>query len=103
MDSLSLKWFQKVNDLEPSAQYPQIMWDAMPKSGASQVHPHLQVSMGMRTYYGCMRRWLEASGEYFLSTYRDFFDDFLLIHKALGLVYELNDSYVILNIVRQLF
>lgn len=99
---LSLKWFQKVNEIDASAQYPQILWDAMPKSGASQVHAHLQVSLSYDSYYGQMRRWLEASSEYFIATYRDFYDDFILIHRALGLVYELNDCYVIVNLVLKL-
>lgn len=97
---MSLKWFQKVNEIDSTAQYPEAIWDAMSKAGASQFHTHLQVSMGFRSYYGLMRRWLDASSEYFLATNRDFYDDFLLIHKALGLVYELNGCFVVVNLVR---
>lgn len=97
--SVSLKWFKKVNEIEPAAQYPEMIWDAMIKSGASQVHTHLQVSMGLKSYYGAMRRWLDASESYFLATYRDFYDDFILIHRALGLVYEYDQCLVILNLV----
>jgi hypothetical protein len=71
----------------------------MPKSGASQVHTHLQVSMGERGYYGVMRRWLDASDDYFKLNGRDFLDDFVLVHRALGLTYEHKNVIVIINLV----
>ena len=71
----------------------------MPKSGASQVHTHLQVSMGEKAYYGAMRRWLDASENYFKKYMRDVLEDFILIHRALGLTYESNNCIVIFNMV----
>jgi galactose-1-phosphate uridylyltransferase len=97
--SLSWEWFKKVNEYDKNAKYPELIWDAMPKSGASQVHTHLQASLGINSYYGMMRRWLDASSEYYNSHGRDFLDDFILIHRALGLTYQLNNSFVIFNLV----
>ncbi|CAF0709768.1 unnamed protein product [Brachionus calyciflorus] len=97
--SLSLKWFEKVNSIDSKAVYPELIWDAMPKSGASQIHTHLQVSMDEKSYYGVMRRWLKASTQYFNENKRDFLDDFILIHKALGLVYEVNNCFVIFTLI----
>ncbi|RNA09093.1 hypothetical protein BpHYR1_006566 [Brachionus plicatilis] len=99
MYSLSWEWFKKVSSIDPSAKFPELIWDAMPKSGASQIHTHLQVSMDDKNYYGIMRRWLEASERYFGAFKRDFLDDFILIHKALGLAYELNNCYVIFSLI----
>ena len=96
---LSLKWFEKVNSIDSNAKYPEMIWDAMPKSGASQIHTHLQVSMDDKSYYGVMRRWLDASAQYFNENKRDFLEDFILIHKALGLAYELNNCFVIFSLV----
>jgi galactose-1-phosphate uridylyltransferase len=100
MLQISLKWFEKVNSIDSNAKYPELIWDAMPKSGASQVHTHLQVSMGIGSYYGAMRRVLDASNNYFIMNQRNYFDDFILIHKALGLTSKFNQTYVILNMVR---
>ena len=97
--SLSLKWFEKVNSINSKATYPELIWDAMPKSGASQVHTHLQSSMGEQAYYGMMRRWLYASARYFRDNSHDFLQDFVLLHRALGLTYELNDVSVIVNLI----
>lgn len=102
MYSLSERWFNEVNKREPEARYPELIWDAMPKSGASQVHTHLQVSIDEKGYYGGMRRWLDASHDYFVKNQRDFMHDFILIHKALGLVYEIDNCFLIFNLVNSL-
>ncbi len=100
---MCLTWFKKINKLDLMAKYPEMIWDSMPKAGASQVHPHLQVSMGSTNYYGGMRRWLDAAMRYTNTHQRNFFDDFILIHKALGLTYKVNNVYVIANLVYLLF
>lgn len=99
MYSLSLRWFKRVHDIDKSAKYPEMIWDSMPKSGASQVHTHLQVSIDDKSYYGAMRRWLDASRLYYSKNGRDFLDDFILVHKALGLVYEKNNCFVLFNLI----
>lgn len=83
------------------AKYPELLWDAMFKAGASQVHPHIQVSMGTDSYYGGMRRYLDASKRYFDAHKRNYFDDFIVLHKALGLTQSLDDAIVITNLVRK--
>ena len=88
-----------MNKIDPKAQYPDLSWDCMYKAGASQIHTHLQVSMGKNAYHGMMRRWLDASARYNNDYERDFLDDFVLIHKALGLVYEYKEVSVIVNII----
>lgn len=97
--SMSDKWFRVVSDLDNLSRYPELIWDAMPKSGASQVHTHFQASMGQHSYYGVMRRWLHAAKNYEQDNQRNFIDDFIMIHKALGLVYEWNQIYIIVNLV----
>lgn len=99
MFKVCLKWFAKVNTLDNKATYPELIWDAMPKAGASQVHTHLQVSMGLSSYYGGMRRILDAASHYFILNQRNFFSDFILVHKALGLANKYNQTYVILNMI----
>ena len=99
MFSLAVTWFKKVNGLDSTARFPEMIWDCMPKAGASQVHPHFQLSMGTNSHYGGMRRWLDASKRYYDQNQRNYFDDFKLIHKALGLTYTMGSAYVIANLV----
>lgn len=91
-----------MNEIDPTAIYPQLIWDAMPKSGASQVHTHLQTSMGINNYYGGLRRLLEAAALYHAKNERSYLDDFILVHKALGLAKKINNTYLIINMVRLL-
>ena len=57
----------------------------MPHAGASQIHPHLQGMLGKGKYFGKMGRLSEVSRAYKKSTSRDYFDDYLNLHIALGL------------------
>ena len=100
MFSTALNWYKEVKKLDKNAKYPSLMWDVMPKSGASQVHPHFQTSLGVNNYYGALRRWLDASKRYYYDNNRNFFDDFILIHNSLGLSYKYRSAYLIANLVR---
>lgn len=99
MFNVATAWYQKANKIDKKAEYPEMIWDAMPKSGASQVHTHFQVSLGAKSYYGGMRRYLDASRRYFDLNKRNYFDDFILLHKALGLTYSLDDATLIANLI----
>ncbi len=99
MFDVAIMWFKKVNSIDSTAIYPQLIWDAMPKSGASQIHTHLQTSMGIQSYYGVMRRHLKATSDYYNDHKRDYFLDFILIHQALGLAMEFNQTFVVVNLV----
>ena len=88
-----------MSELDTKAVYPELLWDSMPKSGASQVHTHLQVSMGRMSYYGGMRRLLDACAHYYTVYQRSYLDDFILLHKALGLANRYNNTYVLVNLV----
>lgn len=98
MFNIAIQWFKKVYKLDKTAQCPAILWDVMPKSGASQVHPHFQLSISSKNYGG-IRRWLDASKHYYNKIGRNFFEDFILIHKGLGLVHRNKNAYVIANLI----
>jgi len=55
--------------------------------------------MGINSYYGGMERLKSASKLYYSEFKRDYLDDFILIHQALGLSMVFNKTYVILNLV----
>ena len=57
----------------------------MPHAGASQIHPHLQGMLGKGKYLGKMGRLSKVSTSYKASTERDYFEDYLNLHIALGL------------------
>ena len=44
--------FNKAHQALPSARFPSVIWDVLPKCGASQVHPHLQGFLDPERYHG---------------------------------------------------
>jgi galactose-1-phosphate uridylyltransferase len=58
----------------PQARYPLFIWNHLPPSAASIVHPHVQILVDRRpTPY--QQRLLEASKQYFLQSGRSFWED----------------------------
>eukprot|EP01062_Namystynia_karyoxenos_P073129 TRINITY_DN69977_c0_g1_i1.p1 TRINITY_DN69977_c0_g1~~TRINITY_DN69977_c0_g1_i1.p1 ORF type:complete len:494 (+),score=144.76 TRINITY_DN69977_c0_g1_i1:154-1482(+) len=39
------RWFKRVYEADPSAIYPHLMWDCMPRASASQMHQHMQINI----------------------------------------------------------
>ncbi|CAF1089861.1 unnamed protein product, partial [Didymodactylos carnosus] len=78
MFELCKEWFKKAHNLEREYSYPEMIWDAMPKSGASQIHTHLQVSLGKDSYYGTIERTRQASKQYAKDhPHKNYFNDYL--------------------------
>lgn len=100
MFELAKRWFAKAHSLEPSYTCPEMIWDAMPKSGASQMHTHLQVSLGFDIYYGNIERLRQGARQYAQANHqRNYFKDFLYVHQALGLTIPIGDVHLIVHLV----
>jgi len=100
MFELAKEWFAKAYSLEPMYTCPEMIWDAMPKSGASQVHTHLQVSLGYEIYYGNIERIRQAARFYAERNHgRNYFQDYLFVHQALGLTIPIGNARIIVHLV----
>jgi hypothetical protein len=113
-----------VHKQSPSHRFPALLWDSLPHGGASQVHPHIHVTVHSDQYYGLrkkkkiffLRKIFFFSGQFeslrFASEryYRDYenvkkhrqknyFRAIQDIHMALNLTISLNGLTVILPIV----
>ena len=42
----------KVHEAAPKYRYGNILWDLLPTSGASEVHPHIHVTVSDDRYHG---------------------------------------------------
>ncbi|KAF4523956.1 hypothetical protein B566_EDAN012428 [Ephemera danica] len=80
----SLRWFQTVHRIDPTAKYPVMIWDNLPHAGASQLHPHLHGMLDPEQYYGAIHIQYEAAKKYSIYTDNDYWEDFIEIHHALG-------------------
>lgn len=50
--------FQKVHELDARYRFPVILWDLMPKAGASQIHPHFHVLISRFGHLGELGQWV---------------------------------------------
>jgi galactose-1-phosphate uridylyltransferase len=101
MFELAKEWFEKVYSIEPMYTCPEMIWDAMPKSGASQMHTHLQASLGFDIYYGNIERTRQGARYYSqINNGRNYFNDYLYIHQVLGLTIPIENANIIVHLVR---
>lgn len=100
MFELAQEWFHKAYSIEPMYTCPEMIWDAMPKSGASQMHTHLQASLGLDIYYGNIERIRQGARLYAQKNRgRNYFKDFLYIHQVLGLTISIGNTHIIVHLV----
>ncbi|CAF2236593.1 unnamed protein product [Rotaria magnacalcarata] len=99
MFKLAQEWFQKVYSIESMYTCPEMIWDAMPKSGASQVHTHLQVSLGYDIYYGNIERIRQGARLYAqMNNGKNYFNDYVYVHQALGLTIPIGNVRIIIHL-----
>ncbi len=104
MFELTQEWFQKAYSIEPMYTCPEMIWDAMPKSGASQMHTHLQASLGYDIYYGNIERTRQGARLYAQTNNgSNYFTDYLYIHQVLGLTIPIGNVHIIVHLVRLSF
>jgi len=81
----SFDWFKIVKARNPSFTYPLLIWNCLPKAGASRVHGHIQLLMCDRLYPK-QSIYNSACINYENIYNKNFFDDLLCVHEALGLL-----------------
>lgn len=77
------QWMQAVNHKNQSARWPVYIWNHMPPSGASMVHPHVQ-TLVREDATAMQKHLLKHSLEYFVREQRSFWDDLLEMERNLG-------------------
>lgn len=79
------RWIGDAHRDRPHAVYPFVMWNCLPRSGASIVHAHMQVALAEGLAYARVELWRRAAAMYRSRSGRDYFDDLYGVHQALGL------------------
>ncbi|HWQ11666.1 MAG TPA: hypothetical protein VNL77_02635 [Roseiflexaceae bacterium] len=82
---VALRWVQAAHAHDPAAIYPMITWNCLPKSGATIVHGHMQVSLAHGMHYARPELWRRAAEHYRAETGADYFADLFAVHRELGL------------------
>lgn len=84
----ALEWLRRAHAANPKAVYPFVMWNCLPRSGASIVHGHLQAALGESMPYARIEVWRRAAEAYREQRQRSYFDDVYEAHRSLGLGFE---------------
>jgi hypothetical protein len=79
------RWFTAAAKADPAAIYPFMIWNCLPRSGASILHGHMQAALSEGEPYARVELWRRANVLYRERHGRDYFADFYAAHDALGL------------------
>ncbi len=89
MDMAS-EWFKSIHAQYGDLTYPYLMWNCLPRAGASQMHGHIQTLLtSVFPYEGTER--LRLANERYGGNY---FHDVATVHKKLGLGFDYNGGDV---------
>ncbi|XP_012556033.1 uncharacterized protein LOC105844215 [Hydra vulgaris] len=100
--NLALKWFHKTHSLIPTHDYRIMYWDILPKASASQVHPHVHLTLGDYSYYSKWNSMYHAALRYFNENNgSDYFQQLIDIHDLLGLVFKFGNATLLIYLTPQ--
>jgi hypothetical protein len=81
----AMRWLAAAHAQDSQAIYPLIFWNCLPKSGASQMHGHMQLALARGMHYARVELWRRAAHSYRAEHGAGYFDDLFAVHQALGL------------------
>lgn len=90
----SLKWFKKANSVDKESCYPMMIYDTLPKGGASQFHPHAHGFLASQ-YLSHVAVQHKAANTYKDENGGGYWNDLIEIHNTLGLSVTLGDAVAI--------
>ncbi len=79
------RWLLAAHAHDSTAVYPIIVWNCLPKSGATLMHGHMQVALAHGHAYAHVEQWRRAATHYRTAWQRSYFDDLFALHAAMEL------------------
>lgn len=79
------QWAEFAHQEDTQARHYLVIWNCLPRAGASLVHGHLQMLLGRDMHYPKVEAWRRAAQTYRQTYTQDYFDDLFEIHADLGL------------------
>ncbi|KAK6175378.1 hypothetical protein SNE40_013854 [Patella caerulea] len=97
--NLTQKWFALIHTIEPEFCCPSLVWDILPRAGASQIHPHMHGLVGQNRYHGGIENWRHGAEDYYNFYHSNYFSDLIQVNAALGLTVQHGDAIAFANLV----
>ena len=79
-------WAQEAHEADPEARYPFFLWNCLWRAGASILHGHAQTMLTRGMHYARVEAWRQAALRYRARHGANYFDDLVIVYRALGLV-----------------
>ncbi len=89
-------WAQRAHEADDDARYFFLLWNCLQRAGASLIHGHAQMTLGMTMAHARVELWRTAAARYRQETGGDYFADMAAVHAALGLAVPVENSPVTL-------
>eukprot|EP00794_Sanderia_malayensis_P006123 gene6123-6827_t len=104
LDSMQLAslWYDKVHDLVPDHEFRHLYWDVYPKASASQIHPHLHITLGNMDYYAKWNHFHTSALNYaYRNGGRNYWRRVIEAHNSLGLTVEYESAVALAYLTPQ--
>ncbi|MEX2046806.1 MAG: hypothetical protein WEE03_06560 [Chloroflexota bacterium] len=93
------RWAERALEADPAARYYFLMWNCLWRAGGSIVHGHMQMTATRGMHYPKVELLRRQAIAYDARHGSDYFDDFWIVHEALGLGVELDGVRSVASLV----
>lgn len=88
------EWAERAHEADDAARYFFLLWNCLPRAGASLIHGHAQMTLSATMAHARVEAWRAAAERYRQACGGDYFADLATTYQALGLAVPLASSRV---------
>lgn len=93
------EWLLRAHQYRPQARYPFMIFNLLPRAGASIFHPHLQVLLAEEEPYKKLEIIRQRMADYQFLNGVPYLHDLAFALRPLGLVHDINSAHIIFHLV----
>ena len=88
------EWAERAHERDDAARYFFLLWNCLPRAGASLIHGHAQMTLSTVMAQARVELWRAAAARYAEATGGDYFADLASVYRGLGLTVPTRDPSV---------
>lgn len=88
------EWAERAHEKDDAARYFFLLWNCLPRAGASLIHGHAQMTLSTVMAQARVELWRAAAARYAAATGGDYFADLAAVYRGLGLAVPTRDPAV---------
>jgi hypothetical protein len=92
------RWAEAAHATDREALYYFLLWNSLWRAGGSIVHGHMQMTLTKASHYPKVEALRRAALAYRNDFGRDYFDDLIAAHEALGLTRRIGDAVLLASL-----